>query len=130
MKINKIIFITILTIVTGGLFAGDSDALIMLDKQWGSSEGTGAEFVSKDLIAIGTDGIVGFKEFTTIDPSAPPPPGGKYAAGDYKVKYLSKEIAILVHSTKGDNAHASMHVYQKHGDKWLVVATASSPTDK
>ena len=128
MKINKIIFIAILTILTGNLFAGDSDALIKLDKEWGSTEGTGAEFISKDLIAIGTDGIFGFKEMTTIDPDAPPP--GKYASGDYKVKYLSKDIAILVHSTKGDNAHVSMHVYQKQGDKWLVAATASAPTGK
>ena len=129
MKTNKIIFIAILTMLTGSLFAGDSEALIKLDKQWGSTEGTGAEFISKDIIAIGPKGIGGFKEITTIIANAPAPTG-KYAASDYKVKYLSKDIAILVHSTKGDNAHVSMHVYQKQGDKWLVAATANSPTGK
>ena len=73
MKSNKIIFIAILTILTGNLFASHSEALIKLDKQWDLTDGTGAEFISKDIIVIGTDGVGGFKEMTTIPADAPAP---------------------------------------------------------
>ena len=127
MKTNKLIMIATLLMISGSLFAGDKDALIKLDKQWGSTDGNGAEFLSKELIAIGTDGITGFKEQIAAAEEASQQ-NGTYTANDYKVKYLSKDIAVMVHSASGDNAHTSMHVYQKHGDKWIVVATASAPT--
>ena len=44
--------------------AGDAEALIELDKQWGKITGPDAvsEFASPDVIVIGSDGITGIAE--------------------------------------------------------------------
>ncbi|MCS5594627.1 MAG: hypothetical protein NZ730_08810 [Porticoccaceae bacterium] len=51
-----------------------------------------------------------------------------YVVSGYQVKFLSEDIAVMVHSAAGSDPHSSMHVFQKQDDKWLVVANASAPT--
>ena len=131
MNISKIILAAVIVALSPHASAGDADVLIELDKQWGSATGTDSvsEFVSQDLVAIGSDGITGISEMTAALADAPAP-SGDYVASNYQVKYLTKDIAVMVHTTTGEDAHASMHVYQKQGDKWLVVAHGSAPMDK
>ncbi len=107
--------------------AGDSDALIQLDKDWGSAPGSdGAHFLSDDIIALDSTGIAGKAEMVEAAASADAPTG-PYVAGDYKVHFLSHDIAVMVHSAESPDRHWSMHVWQKKDDKWQVAATASIP---
>jgi hypothetical protein len=126
----KILFAVLIVMFSSAVFAGDSDALIELDKQWGSADSAeSANFVSEDLVAIDPDGISGLAEMLAA-PTDAAPSDTPYEAADYQVKFLSDDIAVMVHTATGDQPHSSMHVYQKQGDKWLVVATASSPKGK
>jgi len=131
MRINKILLTVLIATFSSVVAAGDSDALIDLDKQWGSAGGTEAfkGFVSEDIISISPDGITGIQEMLAAQTDAVPS-DEPYVSGDYQVKFLSDDIAVMVHTAAGDEPHSSMHVYQKRGDKWLVVATASAPKGK
>ena len=50
-----------------------------------------------------------------------------YMPGDYKVQFLSDDVAIMVHSTPPPEAHWSMHVWQKVDGEWRVAANANIP---
>ena len=131
MSNSKILFAVLIAMFSSVAFAGDSDALIELDKQWGSADSAEAvkSFVSEDLIVISADGISGLAEMLA-DQAEATPTDETYVAGDYQVKFLSDDIAVMVHTAAGEEPHSSMHVYQKQDDKWLVVATASAPKGK
>lgn len=59
-----------------------------------------------------------------------PPPAGPYDAGDYKVDFLSDDVAVMVHSVAGPEPHWSMHVWQRQAGKWKAVATATVPVEE
>ena len=50
-----------------------------------------------------------------------------YVVSGYKVTFLNDDIAVMVHTAAGSDPHSSLHVFQKQGDTWLVVANASAP---
>jgi hypothetical protein len=106
--------------------AGDADALIALDKQWGEAPDAAAQepLLADDLLAVSPEGIGGKAE---VMAQPAPAADAQYAAGDYTVKFLSDDVAVMTHSVSGDESHWSMHVWQKQGDAWKVAATASIP---
>jgi hypothetical protein len=85
-----------------------------------------AGYVSEDVIGIGPTGVVNFGNLVA-DAAANANVGEEYVVSGYQVKFLSDDIAVMVHTAAGSDPHASLHVIQKQGDAWLVVATASAP---
>ena len=132
MKIITILGCAFCLIMTGTIAnAGDTDALIQLDKEWGESQGTETLelLLADNIVALSVDGIVGkaqMIEAAAGDDSAPVP----YVSGDYKVNFLSKDIAVMVHSAGDPEPHLSLHVWQKHDGKWQIAASATVPTEE
>ena len=129
MRTTKILSLaTILLLSAGFASAGDADKLIELDKKWGESEGADAlaPMLLDEIIAVGADGI-GDKEAMLEAADDAEPATGPYEAGDYKVRFLTEDIAVMVHSTPMPEPHWSMHVWQKVDGKWRVAATAAVP---
>lgn len=130
---NKKILIAICaTLMSTFAFAGGADALIALDKAWGSAAGPedAKALVSDKLISIDADGVTGKAELLEAMVSAPQSTG-PYVAGDYQVEFLDSDTAVMVHSAgSGDDAHWSMHVWKKTEGNWQVAATASVPQGK
>ena len=129
MRTPKILSLaTILLLSAGFASAGDADKLIELDKKWGESEGADAlaPMLLDEIIAVGADGI-GDKEAMLEEADDAEPATGPYEAGDYKVRFLTEDIAVMVHSTPMPEPHWSMHVWQKVDGKWRVAATAAVP---
>jgi hypothetical protein len=125
MNITKLISIPVFTLLSSFSLADVSDDLIAMDKQWGMAGGpTG--YVSEDVIGIGPTGVVNFGNLVA-DAAANANAGEEYVVSGYQVKFLSDDIAVMVHTAAGSDPHASLHVIQKQGDAWLVVATASAP---
>jgi hypothetical protein len=125
---------TISSGLTVGLFlmgtatlADDESDLVALDKVWGeaTTAETVDELLSDDVISIAAEGLVGKTEM--LEEAANTPPSGPYMAGNYRTKFLSNDIAVMVHDTSGDDQHWSMHVWQRIDDDWLIVATATVP---
>ena len=125
MNITKIISIPVFTLLSSLSLADVSDDLIAMDKQWGMAGGP-AGYVSEDVIGIGPTGVVDFGNLVA-DAAANANVGEEYVVSGYQVKFLSDDIAVMVHTAAGSDPHASLHVIQKQGDAWLVVATASAP---
>ncbi|MDG1829744.1 MAG: hypothetical protein P8H66_10990 [Luminiphilus sp.] len=125
MNITKIISIPVFTLLSSSSLADVSDDLIAMDKQWGMAGGP-AGYVSEDVIGIGPTGVVNFGNLVA-DAAANANVGEEYVVSGYQVKFLSDDIAVMVHTAAGSDPHASLHVIQKQGDAWLVVATASAP---
>jgi len=111
-------------------FAGDADALIQLDKEWGSAAGSDATapLLADGIIAMDGTGVANKAQMMEAAASADAPTG-PYVAGDYQVNFLSDDIAVMVHSSSSPDAHWSMHVWQKNDGKWQVAATASAPAE-
>ena len=132
MKIKMRIVCVICLIMTGALAnADDSDALIQLDKEWGESQGaeTLEIVLADDIVALGAEGMAGKAQMVEAAASADPA-SAPYVAGDYKVNFLSEDIALMVHSAGGPDPHWSMHVWQKQDGKWQVAATATVPVEE
>ena len=125
MNITKIISIPVFTLLSSLSLADVSDDLIAMDKQWGMAGGP-AGYVSEDVIGIGPTGVVNFGNLVA-DAAANVNVGEEYVVSGYQVKFLSDDIAVMVHTAAGSDPHASLHVIQKQGDALLVVATASAP---
>ena len=125
MNITKMISIPVFTLLSSLSLADVSDDLIAMDKQWGMAGGP-AGYVSEDVIGIGPTGVVNFGNLVA-DAAANANVGEEYVVSGYQVKFLSDDIAVMVHTDAGSDPHASLHVIQKQGDAWLVVATASAP---
>ena len=125
MNITKIISMPVFTLLSSLSLADVSDDLIAMDKQWGMAGGP-AGYVSEDVIGIGPTGVVNFGNLVA-DAAANANVGEEYVVSGYQVKFLSDDIAVMVHTAAGSDPHASLHVIQKQGDAWLVVATASAP---
>jgi hypothetical protein len=110
--------------------ADDTDALIALDKQWGESVVKGDTTVSAKLLAdkvvsVTESGVKG-KPGTLAD-MKPAPAGTRYEPTDYKVTFINPDTAIMTHSTKGADAHYSLHVWSRKGGTWQVIATSTTP---
>jgi hypothetical protein len=110
--------------------ADDTDALIALDKQWGESVVKGDTTVSAKLLAdkvvsVTESGVTGKQD--TLADMKPAPAGTRYEPTDYKVTFINPDTAIMTHSTKGADAHYSLHVWSRKGGTWQVIATTTTP---
>ena len=107
--------------------ADDTGALIALDKQWGESASKGDKTVSEKLLAdkvvsVDENGVIGKQAMVAA--IKPAPAGTHYEPTDYKVTFMNPDTAIMTHSTKGTDAHYSLHVWARKGDTWQIVATS------
>jgi Domain of unknown function (DUF4440) len=110
--------------------ADDKEALIALDKQWGEAVGKGdktaaAKFIADNSVSVDDKGMKNKQQ--QIADIKPAPAGEKYEAIDYKVTFLNPDTAIMTHSTKGPDAHYSLHVWSHKGGTWQVIATSTTP---
>lgn len=119
-----------LCLLGANALAGDEDALIELDKKWGNATLTGdmdtvAALLSDDLVAISPDGVGGkTEEMANQDEFEE---GAVYTPTDFEVTFLDEHTAVMTHSTTGENAHHSLHVWSDKGGSWQVIATANTP---
>ncbi len=132
MKTKMIVGCAIILVTIGSVaHAGDSDELVQLDKAWGEAPGPEAleAILSNNLMALDAEGVASKAQMLEAAESADAPTG-PYIAGDYKVNFLSDDIAVMVHSAGEPDPHWSMHVWQKTAGKWQVAATASVPVEE
>ncbi len=131
MNMTKILGCVTCLIMAGAVAnADESDALVMLDKEWGQAESAAAveSLLADDLVALDSDGV-GDKAQILEAADSDDAPTGPYVAGDYDVRFLSEDVAVMVHSAGEPNPHWSMHVWQKRDGKWQVAATATVPIE-
>ena len=128
-----VISAVLLTLLAGLAVAmhHETDALIKLDKEWGAARGQEAvdaisRIISDDVLAIG---VVGLGSKATMIEAAQDEdaPTGPYTADNYEVKFLTDDVAVMVHHVGDPGPHWSLHVWQKKGEKWTVVASANAP---
>jgi hypothetical protein len=110
--------------------ADDKEALITLDKQWGEAVGKGdktaaAKFIADNSVSVDERGMMNKQQ--QIADIKPAPAGQKYEAVDYKVTFINPDTAIMTHSTKGGDAHHSLHVWSRKAGTWQVIATSTTP---
>ena len=82
-----------------------------------------------DVIEMSGGGIASRADMIAEAQSADAPTG-PYTADSYKVKMISDDVAIMTHHAGAPDPHYSLHVWQKKGGKWVVVASASAPETK
>ena len=118
-------------VLSAGVVRADATAdLIKLDKEWGATGIKGdaaamSKLLADDLVSVDQDGIRDKKdELAAVKPE---PAGTQYEPTDYKVTFLSSDVAIMTHGTKGKDAHRSLHVWSHKSGQWKVVATSSTP---
>ncbi|MFQ5549219.1 MAG: nuclear transport factor 2 family protein [Woeseia sp.] len=132
MNIKTIFGCAICLIMVGAVaYADESDALVQLDKEWGEAEGPEAiePLLADDIVALGLEGVGGKSQILEAAASDDAPTG-PYVAGDYKVRFLSKDVAVMTHSAAEPDPHWSMHIWQKRDGKWQVAATATVPIEE
>ena len=132
MNTRTIIASTVcLLMAASAAHADKTEKLIQLDKEWGESQGPDAleGLIADNVVTLGPDGLVDKAQMLEAAASDDAPTG-PYTAGDYDVRFLSKHIAVMVHSAGEPDPHWSMHVWQKMDDKWQVVANATVPTEE
>jgi hypothetical protein len=123
--------------------AGVQQTLITLDKQWGEAGGKGDtatlnKILSDNYLGIGQKGeALGKQEqvAATTGTSANVQ-NPSYTADEYKFEALSPDVIVMTHraTIKGTQAgkettesHRSLHVFQKRGGQWQVVASTQLP---
>jgi len=111
--------------------ADESDTLVQLDKEWGEAEGPEAiePFLADNIVALSLEGV-GSKAQILEAAASDDTPTGPYVAGDYDVRFLSEDVAVMIHSAGAPDPHWSMHVWQKQDGKWQVAATATVPLEE
>ncbi|MBA6412653.1 nuclear transport factor 2 family protein [Parahaliea sp. F7430] len=111
--------------------SADREKLIALDKSWGAKMDTATleQLLDPRLIAISPDGVVNRAQQIASE-TGPNAADGPYEPSDYHVTFINDELAIMVHSTQGADPHYSMHLWEHEGDKWRVVASASTPVSR
>jgi len=132
MRIKTIIACTTCLMMAGAVASADeTDALKQLDKEWGESVGPEAlaPLLSDDVLALGSEGI-GRKADMLEAAESDGEPTGPYVAGDYEVRFLDDDTAVMIHSAAAPDPHWSMHVWQKQDGKWQVAATATVPIEE
>lgn len=132
MKSILVTFATLLVMFTAtARAADDADALISLDKQWGESVVKGdttvsAKMLAEKVVSVAESGITGKQG--TLAAMKPAPAGTRYEPTDYKVTFINPDTAIMTHSTKGADAHHSLHVWSRKDGTWQIIATSTTPT--
>ncbi|HEY5755646.1 MAG TPA: nuclear transport factor 2 family protein [Steroidobacter sp.] len=129
MKRTFVVVGMLLSLFAANAGADDKDALITLDKQWGQAVGKGdktaaAKFIADNSVSVDDKGMKNKQQ--QIDDIRPAPAGEKYEAVDYKVTFINPDTAIMTHSTKGADAHYSLHVWSRKGGTWQVIATSTT----
>ena len=127
MNVRTTIVSAICLIMTGAVAnADESDTLVQLDKEWGEAQGPEAmePLIADNIMTVGAEGLIGKAQMLEAAASADAPTG-PYTAGDYDVRFLSEDIAVMVHSAGNPDPHWSMHVWQKRDGKWQVAASAT-----
>jgi uncharacterized protein YxeA len=119
-------------------------ALIALDKEWGQSGGDTAKLdkiIGDNVLAVGPKGEAQDKKelVATNASGAAGVTNSTYTPDEYKFEMLSNDVVVMTHrgTTKGTQdgkevteSHRSLHVFQKQGGKWQVVANAQLPIEK
>ncbi|MDP9089701.1 MAG: nuclear transport factor 2 family protein [Pseudomonadota bacterium] len=122
--------LTVLALFGGAASADTTADLIALDNQWGAAGIKGDSVAAGKLLA---DTLVSVDESGVKDKKGDlagmtaAPAGTQYEPTDFKVTLLDADTAIMTHSTKGYQAHYSLHVWSRKGGQWKVVATSSTP---
>ena len=118
-------------------------ALIALDKEWGQTAGDTAKLdkiIGDHVLAIGPKGEAQDKQalVTANAAGAAGVTNATYTPDEYKFEMLSPDVVAMTHrgTTKGmkdgkevTESHRSLHVFQKQGGKWQVVANAQLPIE-
>lgn len=126
------IAVTSCMIMTGAVAnADESDALMQLDKAWGEAAGPAAlePLLADDILTLGPEGV-GSKAAMLEAAASDDTPTGPYVAGDYEVRFLDDDTAVMIHSAGAPDPHWSMHVWQKNDGNWQVAATATVPVEE
>ena len=121
-----------LLLTAGSLaWAGDANSLIDLDKKWGETSDAGklSDLLSEDIVVLSPDGN-GTRASVIENATSTDAPDEPYTSGDYVVQFISDDVAVMTHSTSGEDPHWSMHVWHRNDGKWQVAATASIPAEK
>ncbi len=119
-------------------------ALIALDKEWGQTAGDTTKLdkiIGDHVLAIGPKGEAQDKQqlVTANATGAAGVQNATYTPDEYKFEMLSSDVVVMTHrgSTKGmkdgkevTESHRSLHVFQKQGGKWQVVANAQLPIEQ
>jgi hypothetical protein len=119
------------------------EALIALDKQWGEAGGKGDtatlnKILSDNYLGIGQKGeILGKQEqVAATTATSANVQNASYTADEYKFETLSPDVIVMTHraTIKGmqggkelTESHRSLHVFQKRGGQWQVVASTQLP---
>ena len=117
--------------------------LIALDKQWGEAGGKGDtatlnKILSANFLGIGQKGEALGKQEQVAATTATSAnvQNASYTADEYKFETLTPDVIVMTHraTTKGmqdgkevTESHRSLHVFQKRGGQWQVVANAQLP---
>lgn len=118
-------------------------SLIALDKQWGeaaskSDTATLNRILSDSFMGVGEKGEALGKQEQVAATTATTSnvQNASYTADDYKFETLAPDVIVMTHraTTKGTQegkevteSHRSLHVFQKRGGQWQVVANAQLP---
>lgn len=134
MKNAVVLGTAVVCLAAGIAFAAhhEKDTLIALDKEWGSAApGQAAvdaitRIIDKDVVQMSGSGITTRADLIeeAKDTSVPATP---YLADSFEVKFLTDDIAVMTHHAGEPDPHWSLHVWQKKGDKWVVVASGWAP---
>jgi hypothetical protein len=118
-------------------------ALIALDKQWGEAGSKGDtaslnKILSNSYLGIGPkgEGLGKQEQVAATTTTSSNVQNASYAADEYKFETLTPDVVVMMHraTTKGmqdgkevTESHRSLHVFQKRGGQWQVVANAQLP---
>jgi hypothetical protein len=102
------------------------DDLIALDKEWGVANlkaDTAAldKIYSDDMIAVTPQGMLTKAQMLE---NLTPADSTDYKTSDYSVQMIGDDRAIMAHQGDG---YRSLHVFEKRGSTWVVIATATVP---
>jgi hypothetical protein len=117
--------------------------LIGIDKQWGEAGSKGDtatlnKILAERFIGVGPKGEAEDKQSQVAATTAPSAAvqNATYTADQYKFEALTPDVIVMTHraTTKGtqdgkevNESHRSLHVFQRQGGQWQVVANAQLP---
>ena len=149
---KRILAITLLCVAVGLVVSSQAkevpndvqQALIALDKEWGNSGGDTTKLdkiIGDHVLAVGPKGELLDKQqlVSTTSSGAAGVQNASYMADEYKFEMLSPDVVVMTHrgTTKGmkdgkdvTESHRSLHVFQKQGGRWQVVANAQLPIEQ
>ena len=149
---KRILAITLLCVAVGLVASSQAkevpndvqQALIALDKEWGNSGGDTTKLdkiIGEHVLSVGAKGEIQDKQqlVSTTSSGAAGVQNASYTADEYKFEMLSPDVVVMTHrgTTKGmkdgkdlTESHRSLHVFQKQGGRWQVVANAQLPIEQ